>query len=254
MTTALDHAAHELADRRRTGRRGPRLSADAIPADVTAALALQRRVAALIGDAIGGWKCALPAGARTIAAPLFAKTIVRTSPCAVRVRGDHASIEAEIAFVLARDLPPRATPYGDDDVRAAIGATHLALELMDNRYDEPATATFPEMLADFANNQGLYVGPVVERASLQALERFPLTIRAGGRVLSQHDGAHPDGHPLRPLVWLANFLPTQGDHLRAGQIVTTGAFAGAHDVPLATKLAVVFGDLGTIDVELVAAR
>ena len=253
MTTALDHAARELADRRRTGRRGPRLPADAIPADVTAALALQRRVAALLGDAIGGWKCALPAGGRTIVAPLFAKTIVRTSPCVVRVRGDRASIEAEIAFVLARDLPPRAAPYGDDDVRSAIGAAHLALELMDNRYDEPATATFPEMLADFANNQGLFVGPEV-RASMEALARFPLTIRAGGQALSQHDGAHPDGHPLRPLVWLANFLPTQGEHLRAGQIVTTGAFAGAHDVPLATKLAVVFGELGTIDVELVAAR
>ena len=97
MTTALDHAARELADRRRTGRRGPRLPADAVPADVAAALALQRRVAALMGDAIGGWKCALPAGGRTIVAPLFAKTIVRTSPCAVRVRGDRALIEAEIA-------------------------------------------------------------------------------------------------------------------------------------------------------------
>jgi len=254
MTTALEHAARELADRRRAGRRGPRLPADAIPADIAAALALQRRVAAHVGDAIGGWKCSLPAGGRTLVAPLFAATIVRTSPCVVRVRGDCGSIEAEIAFALARDLPPRAAPYGEDDVRAAIGATHLALELMDNRYDDPSTATFPEMLADCANNQGLFVGPAITDVHARALERFPLTLRADDRILSRHDGAHPDGHPLRPLVWLANFLPTQGDHLRAGQIVTTGAYAGVHEVPLDTPLSVNFGELGAIDVELVAAR
>ena len=67
------------------------------------------------------------------------------------------------------------------------------------------------------------------------------------------DGRHPDGHPLVPLVWLANFLPTQGTYLRAGQIVTTGSYAGALDVPLDTPLTVAFGDLGTLNVELTAA-
>ena len=36
-------------------------------------------------------------------------------------------IEAEIAFVIARDLPPRAAPYADGDLRSAIRATHLVL-------------------------------------------------------------------------------------------------------------------------------
>ena len=254
MTTALELAAHDLADRRRSGRTGPRLAADRRPADVAAALALQQSVAADFGDRVDGWKCALPTGERTIVAPLFASTIRRTSPCPLRVRGDEASIEPEIAFVLARDLPPRETAYTDADIRAAIGATHIVLELLGNRYDDPAAITFPELLADFANNQGLYVGPRVEGGIDRPLARIALEFRTPEGVLMAHDGEHPDGHPLRPLVWLANFLPTQGTHLRAGDIVTTGSYAGARNVPLDVPLSIAFGDLGTVAVEFTAAQ
>ncbi|MET0346002.1 MAG: 2-keto-4-pentenoate hydratase [Casimicrobiaceae bacterium] len=254
MTTALDQAARELADRRRSGRRGPRLAADARPADIAAALALQRLVATSLGDRTDGWKCALPAGERTIVAPLFASTIRRSSPCPMHVRGDIASIEPEIAFVMSRDLPPRDAPYTEADVRAAIGATHVVLELMGNRYDDPASVTFPELLADFANNQGLYVGPQVEGGLDRPLDRIALEVRTRSGVLLTLAGAHPDGHPLKPLTWLANFLPSQGGHLRAGEIVTTGSYAGARDVPLDVPLAITFGDLATIDVELTKAR
>jgi 2-keto-4-pentenoate hydratase len=251
MTTALENAARDLAARRRAGLTGAGLSAQARPADVASALALQARVAREFGDRIEGWKCALPTGERTIVAPLFASTIHRASPCALVVRGDMASIEPEIAFVLARDLPPRDAPYTEDDVRGAIGATHVVLELMGNRYDDPASVTFPELLADFANNQGLYVGPRVEHGLDAALDRIAIQISTPAGVVLTLDGAHPDGHPLRPLVWLANFLPAQGrgDHLRAGEIVTTGSYAGARDVPLDVPLTIAFGDLGTIAVE-----
>ncbi|MEO5766258.1 MAG: 2-keto-4-pentenoate hydratase [Casimicrobiaceae bacterium] len=256
MITALERAARDLADRRRTGRQGPRIAADARPADIAAALALQARVAADFGDRVGGWKCALPTATRTIVAPLFASTIRRASPCPLRVRGDSASIEPEVAFVLAHDLPPRDAPYSGADVRAAIGAAHLVLELMGNRYDDPESISFPELLADFANNQGLFVGPPIDAALDRPLGRIALEARTSAAVVFTHEGVHPDGDPLRPLVWLANHRAGQRDgrHLRAGEIVTTGSYAGARDVPLDVPLVVVFGELGTIDVEFTAER
>ncbi len=254
MRTPVELAARDLAERRRAGRRGPRIPEDARPVDVATALALQDRVAAELGDRVDGWKCALPTAERTIVAPLFASTLRRSSPCPVETRGDTLPIEPEIAFVLARDLPPRPTPYTHAEVRAAIGATHVVLELMDNRYETPASIPFPELLADFANNQGLFVGPQVAHAFEQRLERFPLEVRTPDAALLARDGAHPDGDPLRPLAWLANFLPTRGRHLRAGEIVTTGSYAGAIDVPLGVPLTVRFGDLGTLTVEFIPAR
>ena len=69
-------------------------------------------------------------------------------------------------------------------------------------------------------------------------------------MLSTHDGRHGDGHPLRPLYWLANFLAGRDEGLRAGQVVTTGSYAGAIEVPVGTPLTVTFGDLGKIEIEL----
>jgi len=247
--TIDDAAATELARRRREGRRGPRLDPALRPISLTEAFAIQHRVAARLGT-IGGWKCSLPAADRMTAAPIYATTIHRGAHATVFARGANGQIEPEIAFVLARDLGPRRDPYDEREVVAAIGEVHLVLELLGNRYDDPASVPFPEMLADGANNEGLIVGPVLEQALACPLEGFTVRVEGIGGFHLERDGRHPDGHPLRPLVWLANFIRERGERLRAGQIVTTGSYAGALDVPLATPLTVTFGTLGTMSVTL----
>jgi 2-keto-4-pentenoate hydratase len=72
-------------------------------------------------------------------------------------------------------------------------------------------------------------------------------------VIATFDGRHPDGDPVRPLVWLVNFLGRHGATLQRGQIVTTGSYAGAIDVPLDVPLTITFGALGSMDVHLLAA-
>ena len=98
-------------------------------------------------------------------------------------------------------------------------------------------------------NHGLFVGPAVPDALDHALDTFPIAIDAGEKSLHAVQGKHPDGHPLRPLVWLANYLAENGKGLIAGQIVTTGSYCGVVDVPLGTPLRVRFGELGTLSVE-----
>jgi 2-keto-4-pentenoate hydratase len=250
--TAVNDAARLLVAARRSGAPCARLPESCRPTDVESALAIQRRVSELQGAPVGGWKCAVPTPEKTIVAPIYAPTLRTTSPCPVIAEGGSMQIEPEIAFVVGRDLPPRATPYAEADVRAAIAETRLVLELMGCRYADPAAVSFPELLADGANNQGLFVGPVVDRGLDRAFDALALTIAVPAGTLLTRDGRHPDGHPLRPLVWLANFLITHGEHLRAGHIVTTGSYAGALAVPLATPLAVTYGDLGTLAVTLIS--
>jgi 2-keto-4-pentenoate hydratase len=247
--TIDDAAATELARRRREGRRGPRLDPAIRPITLSEALALQHRVAMRLGT-IGGWKCSLPNAERTTVAPLFAHAIHRGAHATVFSRGSSAQIEPEIAFVLKHDLGPRTRAYEEPEVVAAIGEAHLVLELLGNRYDDPAGIPFPEILADGANNEGLVVGPVLEDALARTLDGFPVAVTGVGGFHMEKQGRHPDGHPLRPLVWLANFMRERGERLRAGQIVTTGSYAGAVDVPLATPLTVTFGDFGRMQVTL----
>jgi 2-keto-4-pentenoate hydratase len=250
----IDEAARHLAEARRAARPGPRLPESCRPHKLEDAVAIQRRVQALLGVPTGGWKCSLPAAERAIAcAPIFAPSIRRDSPCFVVAHGSTVKIEPEIAFVLGRDLPARGKTYREDEVVAAIAETRLVLEILDSRYADPASVSFAEILADQVNNQGLFVGPVVDRGRPASLQEFVISIEAPAGKLHQRDGRHPDGHPLRPLVWLASYLAQQEKGMAAGAVITTGSYAGALEVPLATPLTIRFGELGKIDVTLVAA-
>jgi 2-keto-4-pentenoate hydratase len=215
-------------------------------------------VAEVLALPIGGWKCSVATPDRQIpAAAIFAPTIVSVSPCPIIPIGGKARVEPEIAFVLARDLPARATPYDEADIRAAIGEARLVLELMGPRYVDPSAVAFPELLADSIANQGLFVGPVLSNAIGLPLDAFAIVIDGTDGTLVTRDGKHPDRHPLRPLYWLANFLAAggygEGVCLKAGQVVTTGSYCGVVDLPLETALVVRYGDLGTLSVQFSAA-
>ncbi len=170
----VDAAAKLLVAARVSGHPGPRLPESCRPADLDGALAIQRRTVALLKQAIGGWKCSLPpAPERINAAPILAPTIFRASPCAITATGASARIEPEVAFVLGRDLPSRATPYPEGEVRGAIGETRLVLELLGTRYADPAAVDWLEMMADCVQNQGLFVGPVLADGPDAPLAGFP---------------------------------------------------------------------------------
>jgi 2-keto-4-pentenoate hydratase len=246
---AIDSAARFLIAARQSRRPGDRIPEATRPTDLDAALAIQQRVTELLGLPIGGWKCSVPTAPRPVSmAPIYAPTIFTTSPCPILPIGGTARIEPEIAFVMSRGLPRRATAYTDAEVRAAIREPHLVLELIGPRYADPTAATFPELLADAVANHGLFVGPTVKDALDHPLDVIPIAIDAGSRSLHAVQGKHPDGHPLKPLVWLANYLAEHGEGLTAGQVVTTGSYCGVVDVPLDTPLTIRFGNLGTLSV------
>src|SRR6202163_404937 len=247
-----DAAARHLVAARVSRHAGERLPEACRPADVADALAIQERVRELLGAAIGGWKCSLPSAAREIAAaPIFASTITSTSPSTILPIEGKARIEPEIAFVIGRDLPPRAAPYSEAEVRAGIRETRAVLELIGSRYADPAAVSYPEFLADNIANQGPFVGPVVVDGLALPLAAFRITIDTPNRQLLVRNGEHPDGHPLPPLVWLPHFHPSSGAGLTAGQVVTTGSYCGMVDVPLDTPLVVAFGDFGRLSVQFV---
>ena len=251
ITPQQEAAAQFLATARGFGLPGARLPEAIRPTDLESAMRIQRRVVELLGQTIGGWKCSVPSEARPLnVAPILASTVYRASPCPVVATGILARIEPEVAFVMGRDLPQRDASYSEAEIRAAIAEPRLVLEILGTRYADPAAASWAEMMADSVQNQGLFVGPIFPGGLDAALEFFPVTVRTPAGVLSTHDGRHGDGHPLHPLYWLANFLAARGEGLRAGQVVTTGSYAGAIEVPLGQPLSVEFGNLGVINIEL----
>ena len=232
----IQTAAEHLAAARRSRVRGARIPEASRPTDIPTALHIQERVTDLFGEPIGGWKASAPNAGRVMRAPIYARDIRRGGRCPIIPVDGMAVIEPEIAFVLARDLEPGAGPA---EIRAAIERTHLVLEILGSRFERPDELTFPEKLADCLNNQALLIGPEVTRPAGEWMSGFPIRIPD----VFDGPGKHPDGHPFVALEWLAGQIP-----LSAGQIVTTGSFAGAIKAPLDQPLRVMFGDSGEIDV------
>lgn len=249
--TELDAAARLLFAARQSRTPGPRLPVELRPTTLDDALAIQAQVGDLVGAPIAGYKCSAPTDARPVSyAPIYASAIRDASPYPVPGARTQARIEPEIAFVMEHDLPPRATAYREAEVRAAIKEARLVLEIIGSRYADPTPVTFPELLADHVANLGLFVGPVLPDPWSKPLEAFPIVVHAGTTALLTRDGRHPDGHPLRPLTWLANHLASRGETLKAGLVVTTGSYCGMLDVPVDTPLRFAYGDFGTLAVSL----
>jgi len=238
---------------RRARRPGDRLPEFCRPVDCEDALSIQRRVSEIVGEHIGGWKAALPAPGKISLAPIYASTIYTTSPCPALTSGATMSIEPEVAFVLGRDLGPRAVAYTETEIRSAISETRLVLELLRGRYADQESVSFPEKLADGMTNQGLFVGPIITGGLDHELESLPITIDTGDRPPVAVNGRHPSGHPLAPLCWLANFLAYRGEGLTAGQIVTTGSYCGVLEAPVGAPFRITFDGLGAMSVQFVSS-
>ncbi|MEV5832726.1 fumarylacetoacetate hydrolase family protein [Nocardia sp. NPDC052112] len=129
-------------------------------------------------------------------------------------------VEAEIAFVLARDLVDG--PLDDEQVRGAVDYAVAALEIVDSRI-AGWDITFGDTVADNASS-GLFVLGT-QRRTLDTFAPISahMQMSIDGRGVSTGNGAACLGDPLHALAWLANTTREFGQPLRAGQIVLSGA-------------------------------
>jgi len=256
MPNSAQQAAQILVARRIDGSQGERLAENYRPTDINSALAIQNAVSEYwcdtMDDSIGAWKCGLPSPDKIVAAPIYTRTINSIAPVAVWPKENRARIEPEFAFFFGKDLPARAEPYTTADVDAAIVRTHIALELINSRYADPKSCSFPEMLADGLVNQGLFIGPEINSEHAKAASEFDITVDCANGERSKHQARHPNIHPRAPLYWLVEFLRTQGQGIIAGQAVITGSFAGVIELPLNTNIDIHYAELGTLNVSFTA--
>lgn len=253
MTTISPNAqaaALILAQRRLLGQQGPRLPEALRPADLDAAMQIQLAIVPLMGDEVGGWKCGTPGPDKLVVAPIYARTIHAEgeAPCPVWAHDGAVRVEPELAFVLGVDLPVRDQPYEPAEVDAAILATHMALELIDSRYSDPSVLTFADKLADGLVNQGLFLGPQVDAELARHTHVMPIAVRVDGLPQPARAGQHPDPLPRLPLYWLVEYLREQGLGMRAGQVVITGSYAGTFALPVGQRVAMRYGELGSLEV------
>lgn len=220
------------------------------PDDLTQACAVQRAVWRAMVDTARpmAWKVGAPSRDTTpLAAPVFPERVLSARTILPSGMFLRVGIEAEIAFRFGHDLPARERPYAIGEIRDAIDAAHVAMELVDTRLADPEAAGPLWRLADNLLNGALVIGDAIP--DWRAIDFSSLTVRvmAGGATL-----AETLGQP--PLDDLFHCLPWWIDHAggaRAGDIVTTGAWNGMHPIPMPNVAGVEFLGLGEALVSLI---
>lgn len=129
-------------------------------------------------------------------------------------------IEAEVAFVLERDLD-MAQP-GLVDVMNAIAYALPALEVVGSRI-EGWNIRFVDTVADNASSGAFVLGTTPRMLGEFDVRLCGMAMMRRGEPVSTGAGAACLGNPLNAVVWLAKTMSGLGAPLRAGDVVLSGA-------------------------------
>ena len=230
MTTSHDDLARRLRDAY-TGGTVPPMRDGLEPTDAAGAYAVQEintRFWQSQGRRIVGRKAGLTAKAVQVQlgvdqpdfGALFDDMRVADGGTLDPARCIQPKAEAEIAFVLAADLPsPQSTPA---EVAAAVATVHAAIEIVDSRIAD-WKITFADTVAD--NGSSAFFVLADEGLPLAGLdlEGAAMTMAFNGETVSTGVGAAALGNPLNAAAWLASTLATRGEPLRKGDVLLAGA-------------------------------
>ena len=249
-------AAQLLLSSWQTGTRISALPQTCRPTSRRDGYAVQAALQSLSGDTLRGWKIAAtsPAGQAHIGVdgPLAGRLLasrVQPSGSLFTLAGNHMRVaEPEFAFRMARDLLPRSQPYTKDEVLAAAGTLHPAIEVPDSRYDDFAQVGAAQLIADNACAHTFVLGEPAP-ASWRMLDLVEHAVRAevGARYVREGKGANVLGDPGVALTWLANELRELGMGLRSGQVVTTGTCMIPLELQAGDWVRADFGALGSVE-------
>ena len=129
-------------------------------------------------------------------------------------------VEAEIAFVLGRDLDSPTTNVAD-----VIRATEFvlpAIEVVDSRV-AGWDIRIADTIADNASSGAVVLGTTPRSLDGLDLTAVGMSLEHGGEAVSTGSGAACLGSPVIAVAWLARAVARHGRPLRAGEVILSGA-------------------------------
>lgn len=236
------------------------LAGELAPADLAEAYRaqalLQERLAERRGR-IAGRKIALTSKAiqemvgmsQPIAAAFFERD-VRWSPATVRISEfRRLGLEFELAFEIARDVPPQDRQHDRDSVRAVIAGVRPAFELIEDRAADYTAVDAFTMVCDNAWCGGVVLGEPVPDWQDRDLDALPGTVHQPGHEPERTvTGA---AAPLNSLAWVLNHSSAAGRTIRRGEHVITGSATRTRFPKAGERVRYELDGIAAVEVEVV---
>lgn len=249
-------ASRTLHDHWRAGTKLAGLEKSLRPRDRTEGYAIQAAIENHSPARLFGWKIAATseAGQKHInvegpmAGRILTETVIPAGGTASMAGNEMRVGEPEFAFRMARDLPPRPSPYTQREVLDAVDTLHPAIEIPDSRFADFVSAGAAQIIADNACAHLFVLGAPAPASwrSLDLVEERPVITLRGKRFIGH--GKNVLGGPLIALTWLANELRQLGVTLKAGEIVTTGTCHPPLPIAAGDHFEADFGMIGKVSV------
>jgi 2-oxo-3-hexenedioate decarboxylase/2-keto-4-pentenoate hydratase len=163
----------------------------------------------------------------------------------------NLGVECEFAVELRRELAPNAGPHTRDSVAKAVGAVMVAIEIVDNRYEDHRRLGIPTLIADNFFDCGCVLGDPVHDWSNLDLPSLCGTISINDKEVRRGTGSAVMGHPFEALAWLANSRAKFGlSLLAAGQFVLLGSIVKTKRLEAGDDVRVAIESLGELKLQV----
>lgn len=156
--------------------------------------------------------------------------------------------EAEVAFVVGRDVPGQAPTYAE--FLSCLSHALPAIEFVDSVIAD-WKITLVDTVADNASSALYVLGNQPVDIGRLSLESLGMDMRKNGQSSSVGSGAACLGHPLRAAFWLARTMAARGQGLRSGQVILSGALGPMVPVTTGDVLQARIGELGEVSCRMV---
>lgn len=259
----ISSAASQLHQAELTGRQCGLMSLAYPGMSLVDAYAIQAAFVALkrkAGARIIGWKVGLTS--RTMQRWHDVKTptsgilldymLMKSGVTVAERRFLEPRVEAEITFAIKSDL--KGSNVTRADVIAATDYVQPSLEVIDTRMVlvDPETGKRRKLVDSVSDNgscAGIVLGEQMHNIHSVDLRWVGAILRRDGFVEETGLGAGVLDDPVASVVWLVRSLSAYGEGLKAGNLVLSGAFLRAIDVPQGSKFEVDFGEFGQVDLK-----
>lgn len=256
MTNSARDIAQKFVGARREGRALPGFPGD-VPGDLAAAYRVQETAIGLRGEEIVGWKIGRIAPdwqektrEERLSGPIFKSELwsgKAGGDAAFEIYdGGFAAVEAEYVFRIGADAPADKAKWTREEAAALVGALLVGVECAGSPLKTINDLGPMVIVSDFGNNHGLILGPEIPNwRSLADVDLKCETFVDGKSVGRGGAASIPEG-PIGALTWLLGHLAARGRPLKAGQLVTTGAATGVHDIIAGQSARAAFDGFGEI--------
>jgi 2-keto-4-pentenoate hydratase len=245
----LMEAANLLLDARRTHTPISDLPLALQPTSVEETYIVHDAIALAYGE-VGGYKVgAATADATPSFAPMPRAWMASSGAVLAGPVYRYRVVESEVAFLVGRDLPPRATPYTRAEVVAAMASCHPVIEELESGLLDPRAAANFSALADLQTHGGFVYGPAVADWQSIDFSKESVTLAIDGIVRAERTGSNTSGDLVRLLPYLANEGAARTGGLKAGQWITTGNWTGLIFAPPGSEVEVTFAHLGRVSLQ-----